>query len=257
VSITLRIGLPETPDFEQSHEPQSHPKPVGSIFTEPKILKNLLLTIILSGSWGIFYQILFIWMPTYLHRFQHLNNDITLRINSIALFIFAFLILGVGYFADRINRNFLLIISCMAMLVLAHPLFLLLASGDLYKIYAAMFTFTIIFSVFLPVAFITMVEMFDAHIRYTGLSLGFNTGLAIFGGTCPLVVTWLIEITGNNTAPAFYVMVAAAASLLISFMLTDKRKNISTFQLPKLLSRMLPFPRKGGSLLDGVPPSGE
>lgn len=244
ISIVLRIGLPETPDFEQTHESKAHPKPVLSFFSDPAMLKKLLLTLILSGSWGVFYQILFIWMPTYLNRFQHWNNDVTLRINSIYLFIFAFLILAGGYLADRINRNILLVISSMAMLILAHPLFNMLSSGDIHKIQIAMFIFTIIFGLFLPVAFISMLEMFDTQCRYTGFSLGFNTGLAIFGGTCPLVSTWLIEVTGNVTAPAFYLMIAAASSLVISFMIVDKRKYVITCQLHKTLLRMLPSMRR-------------
>ena len=36
--------------------------------------------------------------------------------------------------------------------------------------------------------------------------------MAIFGGTAPLLATLLIKITGDNLAPAFYLM---GASLLI------------------------------------------
>lgn len=48
-------------------------------------------------------------------------------------------------------------------------------------------------------------------------------GLAIFGGTCPLIATWLIEVTQNNRAPAFYIMLFAAIALLTSIFLEDKR----------------------------------
>ena len=99
----------------------------------------------------------------------------------------------------------------------------MLASGSLWQVYIAMGIFTFIFSLYLPSAFVSMVESFHTEIRYTGLSLGFNIGLAIFGGTCPLIATWLIEITENNLSPAFYLMLAAIGAFFISNYILEKR----------------------------------
>jgi MFS transporter, MHS family, proline/betaine transporter len=51
-------------------------------------------------------------------------------------------------------------------------------------------------------------------VRYSGFSIGVNICVAAFGGTTPYVVTWLTASTGNNVAPAYYVVVAAIVSLL-------------------------------------------
>jgi MFS transporter, MHS family, proline/betaine transporter len=48
--------------------------------------------------------------------------------------------------------------------------------------------------------------------RSTGMVIGFQVSMAIFGGTAPLVATLLIRVTGDNQAPAFYLI---GASLLI------------------------------------------
>jgi MHS family proline/betaine transporter-like MFS transporter len=39
--------------------------------------------------------------------------------------------------------------------------------------------------------------------------------VAIFGGTAPLVATLLIKITGDNAAPAFYLIAASALILIV------------------------------------------
>jgi MHS family proline/betaine transporter-like MFS transporter len=52
----------------------------------------------------------------------------------------------------------------------------------------------------------TMVEMFETRVRYTGVALGYNIVFALFGGTAPLVCTWLIEATGDPLAPAYYIV---------------------------------------------------
>ena len=56
-------------------------------------------------------------------------------------------------------------------------------------------------------------ELFATRVRYSGFSVGYNLCVAVFGGTTPYIVTWLVGNTGNNLPPAFYVIVAAVVSL--------------------------------------------
>ena len=53
------------------------------------------------------------------------------------------------------------------------------------------------------------------RIRVTGTALSYNTALALFGGTAPLVAIFLIETTGENTAPSLHLMLSAAVSLCV------------------------------------------
>jgi MHS family proline/betaine transporter-like MFS transporter len=39
-------------------------------------------------------------------------------------------------------------------------------------------------------------------------------GVALFGGFAPFINAWLVETTGNKIAPSFYLMVAAAISIV-------------------------------------------
>lgn len=224
ISILLRIHLPETPEFQKMQASKIKKRyALSSLFKNPAIFVSLIRVFLLASVWGVFYQILFIWMPTYLDRVVHLPHSFALRLNSIFIFIFACLILVIGYLADNTSRKFLLTLSTLAMLIGAYPLFNMLASGSETNIYIAMGIFTLIFSLYLPAAFVTMIEAFSVEIRYTALSFGFNMGLAIFGGTCPLIATWLLEITRNPSAPAFYIMLAAIAGLITCLTIQDKR----------------------------------
>lgn len=224
ISICLRIHLPETPDFKKAQFAKTKSRySVSALVKNTQILRNLILVFCLASVWGVFYQILYIWMPTYLGRVMNLPHSSALLINSFYIFAFAGLILCVGYYTDFVSRKLLLTISCLAMLIFAYPLFKLLSSGSLPNIYLAMGLFTIIFSLYLPAAFVTMIESFTVDIRFTAVSFGFNMGLAIFGGTCPLIATWLIEITKNNSAPALYMMVAALTGLLTCNFIRDRR----------------------------------
>jgi MHS family proline/betaine transporter-like MFS transporter len=39
--------------------------------------------------------------------------------------------------------------------------------------------------------------------------------MAVFGGTTPIVATYLVSRTGDDYAPAYYVMATTAISLLV------------------------------------------
>ena len=59
-----------------------------------------------------------------------------------------------------------------------------------------------------------MAELLPAEIRCTGMGIGYNVAIGIFGGTAPLVATYLISRTGNDFVPAYYLMAASAISFV-------------------------------------------
>jgi MHS family proline/betaine transporter-like MFS transporter len=59
-----------------------------------------------------------------------------------------------------------------------------------------------------------MVECFPIRGRYTAIGLSYNITLAIFGGTAPLVSTWLIKSTDDLASPAIYLVVLSAISFV-------------------------------------------
>ena len=68
-------------------------------------------------------------------------------------------------------------------------------------------------------------EMFPTRIRYTAYAIAMNVGVALFGGTAPFVATYLISATGSNLAPAYYLMLAAALSLITALVMTETAKE--------------------------------
>jgi MFS transporter, MHS family, proline/betaine transporter len=58
-----------------------------------------------------------------------------------------------------------------------------------------------------------MSELFPARVRTTGLSLAYSLSVAVFGGFAPLTNAFLIDISGSNVAPSYYLAAAAVVSL--------------------------------------------
>jgi MHS family proline/betaine transporter-like MFS transporter len=60
----------------------------------------------------------------------------------------------------------------------------------------------------------SLVEAAPPQVRCTAVSLGYNISFGVLGGLTPLVASWLVARTGNEIAPGFLMMVAAAVTLL-------------------------------------------
>jgi MFS transporter, MHS family, proline/betaine transporter len=59
-----------------------------------------------------------------------------------------------------------------------------------------------------------MVESVAPQVRCTAVALGYNLCLGVIGGLTPLAATWLVKRTGDEIAPAFLVMAAAAVAFM-------------------------------------------
>ena len=57
-------------------------------------------------------------------------------------------------------------------------------------------------------------EVFPTRTRYTAGAITYNLAYTIFGGTAPLMATWLIGATGSNLSPALYLILIALLGLI-------------------------------------------
>ena len=71
----------------------------------------------------------------------------------------------------------------------------------------------------------TLVELFPTRVRLSAMSLGYNVGFSFFGGTAPLVATYIIKETGNNVAPGIYLALSALVSLFIFLMIRETYRD--------------------------------
>jgi hypothetical protein len=67
------------------------------------------------------------------------------------------------------------------------------------------------------------VEIFPTRVRYSGASIGYNLGYVIFGGTAPIVATYLVSATVSDAAPAIYLIVVALLVFPAAFLLPETR----------------------------------
>jgi MFS family permease len=64
-------------------------------------------------------------------------------------------------------------------------------------------------------------EALPQGVRSRGLGLVYAIAISVFGGLTPITVTWLLNATGNQMAPAFYMIAAAATGLVAVVLLRE------------------------------------
>jgi MHS family proline/betaine transporter-like MFS transporter len=121
----------------------------------------------------------------------------------------------VGRLADRVGPARIMVWAAIAALVLAWPLFQLMITAR--SVPALIFVIAMLGLImtfyFAPLPGL-LSSMFPAEIRGTGLSITYNVGVTLLGGIAPLVLTWLLDITGSLNAPSIYYMAIALLSLV-------------------------------------------
>ena len=98
-----------------------------------------------------------------------------------------------GSVSDRIGRKRMFVIGTLAIIVGIVPFFWLINLGGFFWLtVAATFGFGLIWTTYGSVLGTFFAESFPPDVRYTGVSLGYQVGAAIAGGTAPLIATALL-----------------------------------------------------------------
>ena len=77
-----------------------------------------------------------------------------------------------------------------------------------------------------------MAELAPWRVRCTVVSVSHNLGMALLGGTTPLMAAWLLSRTGKPLAPAVYLSAAGAVSFVAALLLprTARHRMTKEFQ---------------------------
>jgi MHS family proline/betaine transporter-like MFS transporter len=167
--------------------------------------------------------VLFVYMPTFAVRQLKLPFSqalIATTLASAVLFVCSPIIAAIS---DRCGRKPLLVVGASAFALLTYPAFVLItAQPSLPKLAAVQSGFAPAMAIYAGPAISVFAELFPTRLRSTAVSLVYGIAVVLVGGFAPLIVTWLIAATGNPTAPAFYVIGAAAVSGVALLALRDR-----------------------------------
>ncbi len=208
VGFYIRRHLDETKEFKTTKISQS---PLREMMIDRKTMLAIALGAVILCTVAM-YTILF--MPIYATRQlglpasgSFLATLITGAIQLVLLPIF-------GAWSDRIGRTPVATVCAILLTIGAYPLFLWLASvPTLQTLIIVQGLMGILMAGYMGSLPAFMSDLFPTRLRTTGLSISYAFGVALFGGFAPFINTWLIQLTGSNVAPSFYLTFAGIVSL--------------------------------------------
>lgn len=223
VGVYLRKKAEETPIFLAIEEENKTKNPLLKTFIHHP--KEFILSIIFSSLQGVAFFLLFVYMPTFYQKVLNLEPSKALFINSFAMFVLIILIPVMAYLSDKIGRKPLLLVSTFLYFVSSFFLFKLILTGQIENIIIGHVIFAIISSGFMAILPTFLIELFPADVRNTAFSVGYNTALGIFGGTVPIVATYLISKTQNPLTVAFYLSIVAFVVFITTLFIKETYKK--------------------------------
>lgn len=213
----IRMSLQDTPKFlemEQRLESKecATAAPIRELLTVHR--RSVIIGIGVTCLNAVAFYLLLSYMPTYLSTEMGMSESDSFIASTVSLATYIGLIFLMGKLSDLLGRKTMLVMASVLFLLLTFPLFSMLDHQPL----VAILMIQIIFGAMLAMNDGTLpsflAEIFPTRVRFSGFAFSFNIANALFGGTAPFIATWLIQLTGNKMAPAWYLLAAALVALV-------------------------------------------
>ena len=209
----IRVRLEDTPKFKaleaSHHVPRAPVKELMSVHRG-----KMLIAFGVTCLNAVAFYLVLSYMPTYLSTEMGVGETESFIAATISLAAYIGLIFLMGALSDRVGRKTMLIGASILFAVLTVPLFKSLVGASFVTIVMIQIAFGALLTMNDGTLPCFLSEIFPTRVRYSGFAFCFNAANALFGGTAPLVATWLIGATGNKLAPAWYLVGAAGVALV-------------------------------------------
>ncbi|MDX3926194.1 MAG: MFS transporter [Shinella sp.] len=213
IGLYLRWRMEETPAFQAVSDEQK----LHSHSPLKETLRNQSYAICRLGAFISLTALSFYTFTTYFATYLQVVGSLTrpqaLLVSTIALVFAAAFCPAAGALTDWIGRRKTVGFVCSWVIVAVLPAFWLASSGSLIYAICGVLLLAVGALVTGVVTAALMSETFPTRTRYTASAFTYNISYTIFGGTAPLMATWLIDRTGNNLAPAFYLILIALVAM--------------------------------------------
>lgn len=149
-----------------------------------------------------------------------------MKLNLAGLFMFMILSPAAGYLLDVQGHQRGMRILSTAVFFLIIPVYYLIQQVDFFSIILGQAIFGALAAGIAGAGHIFLQKLFPPEARYRGISVNFCMGMAVFGGTTPMILTYFIESLHLSLyAPALYPMAISVVFSIIYFIFGRTRET--------------------------------
>ena len=213
VGLYIRRKIEDTPEFEalQKMETVSE-SPLREVFTRNP--KQFLQTCGMEIFMNVTFYVVLVYLLTYQETELGFDAGRAALLSTLASALGLIIVPLSGIASDKFGRKPVLMTAAISLTVLAVPLFMLMQIQSELAAFVSTFGLAFILAIILGTHAVTVVELFPTRTRQTGLSIAYALTAALFAGTAPYALTWLIENTGSMLSPGFFLAVVGVVGII-------------------------------------------
>ncbi|BCW51883.1 MFS transporter [Arthrobacter sp. StoSoilB13] len=244
IAVYFRSKIEESPQFQATLDAQEAiakdaaaqdanvaKGPVGII---KAYWRQIVLAMILAAAANTVGYALTSYMPTYLTDSKGYDPVHGTLLTIPVLVIMALCIPLTGKLSDRIGRRPVLWIGAGSTIVFSVPAFMLIGIGDIWSTLAGLALIAFPVTFYIANLASALPALFPTSSRYGGMGIAYNFSVAIFGGTTPFIVQGLIEDTGDDMMPAYYLMATSIVGAIAIYFLRESAQRPLPGSMPSV-----------------------
>jgi MFS transporter, MHS family, proline/betaine transporter len=221
IGLYIKSRLPDPEVFTRAKAERPAGPSVGQAVISNG--RSILLGFGLTCLWNISAFILLFYMPTFAQKQLQLGAGDAFLASAMSGILLFVLCPMVGALSDRVGRRAPMFVGSIGLLILIYPLFRCLdESRTLHGLIATQCILAVLIACYTAPISAMLAELFPVRSRSVSLSVAYNLSTLIVGAFGPLIVTWLISLTGSGLALAFYVAGGATLSTISLLIVRDR-----------------------------------
>lgn len=215
IGLWIRSGLADTPAFRENQESGNVAKmPIVDTLRDHwrSVLVAIGAKVVETAPFYVFAT----FVVSYATGILDYQQSTVLNAVSAGALVSTLAIPLMGKLSDRLGRPPVFLAGSVLIAVFAAPFFTLLGLQMDWAVYAAVIiSLGIVWPPVTATLGTFMSEIFSTRVRYTGVTLGYQIGAALAGGTAPLIATWLLSQFNGSWIPiAIYLAALAGVSIV-------------------------------------------
>jgi MHS family proline/betaine transporter-like MFS transporter len=208
----LRVKTSETPIFNiLAKKKQLLKSPFLAVVKDS--WHFMILTCCVGGFASSVVYIVKAYVNVFYSDIMHLGSSVSLMYVSYTSFVLMICMPIAGAISDYIGRARMLKIAAVMLFIFTAPIMNFMGSENHTYQILAITALGVLGGAMAGGAYIFVISLFEPRERFSGVSFSYNLGVAIFGGTAPMISRWLVEKTSITYSPAFYLMFVSAIFL--------------------------------------------
>lgn len=215
-ALFLRWKVSETPIFAMMQKQKGAAKE-GMMCIIRSSWRKMFLTFVISSFASSMVQMIKGYVNVYYQDVKGLSAQTSLVYLMYTSVVLMISMVSFGGLGDRFGKARILVLSGFMAMLLSLPALWLMSGPTVFHHILALTLLDIIAGAASASAYAFVISIFAPAQRFFGVSVSYNLGIALFGGTSPVIARFLVNIFGKEYAPSYYIIVLSILFLITMF----------------------------------------